>query len=249
MNASGDSQQKDWQKKVRAMQELDLTPCLDRLDPHLLATAGASLDNANASWDPLDTPSEKENAERFKTQMEAIDKLQATAAIPDEAFNRGVQSLMVEEGYLPELELALSELGDDERYGIGLPDDPMGESEVIELSAGEGGDETRPARRASIEGASGSGIQRLALNGAQIKSLLDLIQSVESGLIDVDTARAVIRVAFPTLSDTEITALLANAGDDPEAYLARLGLAKRGAASVAANDRVMFAIDYLIAER
>lgn len=249
MNASGDSQQKDWQKKVRAMQELDLTPCLDRLDPHLLAAAGASLDNANASWDPLDTPSEKENAERFKTQMEAIDKLQATAAIPDEAFNRGVQSLMVEEGYLPELELALSELGDDERYGIGLPDDPMGESEVIELSAGEGGDETRPARRASIEGASGSGIQRLALNGAQIKSLLDLIQSVESGLIDVDTARAVIRVAFPTLSDTEITALLANAGDDPEAYLARLGLAKRGAASVAANDRVMFAIDYLIAER
>lgn len=153
MNASGDSQQRDWNKAIRARQELDLTPCLDRLDPHLLAVAGASTANANASWDPLDTPSEKENAERFKVQMEAIDKLQATAAIPDEAFNRGVQSLMVEEGYLPELKLALSELGDDERYGIGLPDDPTGESEVIEVSAGEGGDETRPARRAANDAA------------------------------------------------------------------------------------------------
>jgi phage-related protein (TIGR01555 family) len=137
MNASGDSQQKDWQKKVRAMQELDLTPCLDRLDPHLLAAAGASPANANATWDPLDTPSEKENAERFKTQMEAIDKLGNLAAIPDEAFNRGVQSLMVEEGYLPELELALSELSDDVRYGIELPNEPLlGNSGANE----EGGD-------------------------------------------------------------------------------------------------------------
>ncbi|QDP55584.1 MAG: hypothetical protein Unbinned273contig1001_75 [Prokaryotic dsDNA virus sp.] len=152
MNASGDSQQKDWQKKVRAMQELDLTPCLDSLDPHLLAAAGASADKANASWDPLDTPSEKENAERFKTQMEAIDKLQATAAIPDEAFNRGVQSLMVEEGYLPELELALSELGDDERYGIGLPDDPLSKG-GDPVSLGGGGADDVPPRLAANDAA------------------------------------------------------------------------------------------------
>jgi phage-related protein (TIGR01555 family) len=152
MNASGDSQQKDWQKKVRAMQELDLTPCLDRLDPHLLAAAGASATNANATWDPLDTPSEKENAERFKTQMEAIDKLQATAAIPDEAFNRGVQSLMVEEGYLPELELALSKLGDEERYGIGLPDDPPSKG-GDPVSPGEGGADDVPPRLAANDAA------------------------------------------------------------------------------------------------
>ena len=152
MNASGDSQQKDWQKKVRAMQELDLTPCLDRLDPHLLAAAGASPANANASWDPLDTPSEKENAERFKTQMEAIDKLAGLAAIPDEAFNRGVQSLMVEEGYLPELELALSELDETERYGIGLPDDPVVKG-GDPVSLGEGGADDVPPRLAANDAA------------------------------------------------------------------------------------------------
>jgi phage-related protein (TIGR01555 family) len=43
MNSSGESQQKDWNKSVRARQTLELAPCLDRLDPHLLAAAGVSM--------------------------------------------------------------------------------------------------------------------------------------------------------------------------------------------------------------
>lgn len=154
MNASGDSQQRDWNKRIKAMQTLDLGPCIERLDPHLLAAANAPAGVANYSWDPLDTPSESENATRFKTQMEAIDKLQTTAAIPDEAFNRGVQSLMVEEGYLPELELALSEMDETERYGIGLPDGPANGEGGDPLSAGVGGlGGSEPARRAANDAA------------------------------------------------------------------------------------------------
>lgn len=169
MNASGDSQQKDWQKKIRAMQELDLAPCLERLDPHLLAAANAPAGVATYTFDPLDTPSEKENAERFKTQMEATDKLANLGAIPDQAFNRGVQSLMVEEGYLPELELALSELEDDERYGIGLPDGP-GAKGGDPQSAGEGGLEgSEPARRAANDAAPRPlYVKRNLLNGADL---------------------------------------------------------------------------------
>jgi hypothetical protein len=153
MNASGDSQQRDWNKRIKAMQTLDLGPCIERLDPHLLASAGAPAGVANYTWDPLDTPSESENATRFKTQMEAVEKLGNLAAIPDEAFNRGVQSLMVEEGYLPELELALKELPDEERYGIGLPDGPDGEG-GDPLSAGVGGlGGSEPARRAANDAA------------------------------------------------------------------------------------------------
>ena len=152
MNSSGDSQQRDWGKKIRARQNLDLAPCLDRLDPHLLAAAGVAQGVASYSFDPLDTPSEKENAERWAKQMEAAEKLRGLDAMPSEAFNRGLQSLMIEEGYLPELEAALKETPDEERYGIGLPDDPLLESEVIEVSAGEGGDKTRPARRAANDG-------------------------------------------------------------------------------------------------
>lgn len=169
MNASGESQQADWQKRIKAMQTLDLGPCMERLDPHLLAAAGAPSGVANYSWDPLDTPSEKENAERFKIQMEAVDKLAGLAAIPDQAFNRGVQSLLVEEGYLPELELALSELDETERYGIGLPDDPDSEG-GDPLSAGEGGGEgSVPARRAANDAAPRPlYVRRDLLNGADL---------------------------------------------------------------------------------
>lgn len=139
MNSSGESQQADWNKKVRALQTLQLAPCLDRLTPYLAPVATAAYD-----FDPLDTPSEKENAERFKLQTEAIDKLQATGTIPDEAFARGVQSLMVEEGYLPELEAALAELGDEERFGI-VPELAKGGDRDLE---GEG-DDVVPLRRAA----------------------------------------------------------------------------------------------------
>lgn len=152
MNASGDSQQKDWAKRVRAMQTLDLAPCLDRLDRYLVPSAlGSTPPDAAYSFPPLDTETETERATRWKTEMEAIEKLQASATIPDQAFARGVQSKLIEEGYLPELEAALGELSDEERYGIVPPD---GE-EVVEESAGGGEDreEAVPLRRAANDAA------------------------------------------------------------------------------------------------
>lgn len=119
LNSSGDSQQKDWQKKVKAQQELDLSPCMDRLDAYLVPSALGSIPPGTWwAWAPLDTPGEKENAERFKAQMEAIDKLANMGVIPERALSRGVQSLMIDEGYLPELETALAEIPEAERWGI-----------------------------------------------------------------------------------------------------------------------------------
>jgi hypothetical protein len=126
MSSSGDGQQTDWNKKVRALQTLELGPCLDRLDRHLVPSAlnGAYPATLSYEFDPLDTPSEKERAEIFKAEMEAAEKLQLTGAIPDEAFAQGLQSLMIERGYLPSLESALAEIPEDERYGITRGGDP-----------------------------------------------------------------------------------------------------------------------------
>lgn len=119
MNASGDSQQKDWQKKIRAMQTLDLGPCLDRLDPFLIASAiGSVPDGQWYEFAPLDTPGAKECAEIFKIEMEAAVAALNTGAIPDEAFARGFQSLLIDRGYLPGLEAALLEIPEAERFGI-----------------------------------------------------------------------------------------------------------------------------------
>lgn len=125
MNASGESQQKDWNKKIRARQTLELSPCIDRLDRHLVPSAiGTAPEGQWYEWAALDQPSEKENAERFKTQMEAVEKLAMLGVIPERAINRGVQSLMIDEGYLPELEQALNEIPEDERWGIVTEVDP-----------------------------------------------------------------------------------------------------------------------------
>lgn len=137
MNSSGESQQKDWNKAVRARQTLELAPLLDRLDPHLLAAAGAPLDLLSYEFDPLDTPSEKERAEIFHIEMQAVEKLQMTGAIPEEAFARGVQSLMIEGGYLPGLEAALEEIPEAERYGIGQGNDEGGGDPESLGAAGE----------------------------------------------------------------------------------------------------------------
>lgn len=163
MNASGESQQHDWRKKVRARQTLELSPCIDRLDRYLVGSALDTLpDGAWYDWSPLDTPSEKENAERFKTLMEASEKLAQLAAMPERAFNRGLQSLMIEEGFLPELEQALVEIPEDERWGIEADLTEVDEPEAVKGGdpslAGEGGTglEAGPPRRAANDKVPGS---------------------------------------------------------------------------------------------
>lgn len=148
MNSSGDSQQADWNKKVRAMQTIDLAPCLHRLDRCLVPSATGQAPDLLDWFDfaPLDTPNQKDRAERFAKQMEAIDRLANLQAMPERAFNRGVQSLMIEEGYLPELEQALAEVPDDERYGIeadiNAPGGDDGEGGDLNAGAGDMNDAT-----------------------------------------------------------------------------------------------------------
>ncbi|MBP6378983.1 MAG: DUF1073 domain-containing protein [Sphingorhabdus sp.] len=144
MNASGDSQQTDWRKKIRAMQNIDLAPCLDRVDRYLVQSATGTVPDATAWFDfsPLDTPSEKENADRFAVQVGAIEKLANMGIMPERALAKGAQSLLIEEGYLPGLEAALDEIPEDERWGV-EPDlslDPVNSGkEVDPASAGQGG--------------------------------------------------------------------------------------------------------------
>lgn len=156
MNSSGDSQQADWGKLIMARQNLELAPCLDRVDAFMLPSAiGSAPENASYAFAPLDVETEKDRATRFFTQMQAVEKLVAMNTMPEQALNRGVQSLLVAEGYLPELEDALSDLSDEERYGIvpNVPDVNSGK-EVDPNLAGGGIDELEAPipRRAANDG-------------------------------------------------------------------------------------------------
>lgn len=174
MNSSGDSQQKDWSKKVRAMQTLELGPCLDRVDAYLVPSAlGRAEPNASYAFAPLDVETDKERADRFAKQMEAAEKLAGLNAMPEQAFNRGIQSLMIAEGYLPELEAALSDIPDDERYGIVAdpsPEDmnPDGTKGGDPAISAPGGTSTTPPVAANDASPRPLYVHRKLLNGGEL---------------------------------------------------------------------------------
>lgn len=120
MNATGDHDTDNWNRMVAAGQRLETKPCLAQIDPILLRSAGASKpEDVTWAFAPLDTPTEKEQADTFKTTMDAITALQNTGTIPDIAFSKGVQNLMAEREWMPGLDQALAEVPEAERFPEG----------------------------------------------------------------------------------------------------------------------------------
>lgn len=71
---------------------------------------------------------------------------------------------------------------------------------------------TAPGEPAPVLNADGADpVQQTALNGAQIKSLSDVISLVQQGQLDRDRAKALIEVGFPAISPAQIERLLGDA--------------------------------------
>lgn len=158
MNATGQHDTDNWNRAVASGQKLETQPCLEQLDPILLRSAGiADPSGVWWVWAPLDTPTEKEVADTFKTLTEAINNLINSGMVPHEALARAVQNLLEEKGYLPGLSEALAMLSEAERFGIeqSQPDPSAPDPSAVQakgrgpdLAGGGGGSSDRPARRA-----------------------------------------------------------------------------------------------------
>lgn len=100
-----------------------------------------------------------------------------------------------------------------ERAGLPAPEQDeqplMVEGQAMPTD-GAGEDQLGPTGATGVN--PGAQVQQLALNGAQIKSLLEIVQAVEAGGMSEDAARAVIKASFPALTDDEVGALVAGAG-------------------------------------
>lgn len=117
MNSTGASDLELWDEEVNSRQDLEMRPCLDQLDVVLIPSAlGAPDDSVWWEFAPLSSQSEKDEATTFFTTMQAIEKLQATGSIPAIAFDKGLQNLMTERGWMPGLDAALGEVPEDERF-------------------------------------------------------------------------------------------------------------------------------------
>lgn len=151
MNATGQHDTDNWHKSVKAGQTLELRPCLDQIDVALIPSAGVT--KATWAFAPLDTPSEKEQADTFKTTVDALEKLNLMGALPEEAFNELVQNLMAEREWLPGIDAVMAKFSEDERFAGAGGDDGTDPSDIVEGGdpdlAGRGGARVPAARAAN----------------------------------------------------------------------------------------------------
>ena len=144
MNSSGDGQQQDWHKHVRAHQDLRTRPCVEHIDRYMLPNqADKSL---WFEWAALDVPDEMQEATRFKTMVETAAKAQETGAIPEAAFNEGFQSMLVNEGFMPALETALEKIPESQRYSFEpeLPEPDANDPDPNALTQGQNANDAAP---------------------------------------------------------------------------------------------------------
>lgn len=150
MNATGEHDNDNWNKSVVSGQKLELRPCLDKIDVALLPSAGADPKKVTWAFAPLDTPSEKEVADTFKTTVDALEKLNLMGVMPEEAFNELAQNLLAERQWLPGIDTVLAKFSEEELLA-GSGEDEVDPSEIVEGGdpASAGGGARRPAARAA----------------------------------------------------------------------------------------------------
>jgi HK97 family phage portal protein len=108
----------------------------------------------------------------------------------------------LEDGY----EAYEESVGDVPRFN-GVPLDMMG----IQQPMGDASGIMSPEMEQPEEGAvpPGVDVQATALNGAQVTSLQEMLQAVADGTLPLESVRAAISAAFPTLSEEQVSAMVA----------------------------------------
>ncbi|MCM2293044.1 DUF1073 domain-containing protein [Allorhizobium sp. BGMRC 0089] len=116
MNATGESDMKNYHDRIQSMQELEMSPAMRRLDECIIRSATGGRDpSIYDAWAPLEQMSEKDKADIFKTKSDAARTLVGSASgqeiIPRVALSDALVNAFVEDGSLPGLEAAIEEYG------------------------------------------------------------------------------------------------------------------------------------------
>lgn len=116
MNATGESDLRNYYDRLQAMQSVEMTPAMGRLDECIIRSALGSRDpDIYYEWAPLWGMSEKEKADVFKTKADAARALAGTSTspplVPIDALSDALVNTFVEDGSLPGLDAAIEEHG------------------------------------------------------------------------------------------------------------------------------------------
>lgn len=112
MNATGEHDAQNYASRIKAMQELELTPAMTILDECLIRSAlGARPDEVFYDWRALNEPTDKERAEVGKLTAEVIEIMNRTGLWLPEVMAEAGANAMIETGAVPGLEAAVDEHG------------------------------------------------------------------------------------------------------------------------------------------
>ena len=113
MNATGDSDERNYHEMIESKQTSELAPALDILDEVLIRSAlGNRPPEITYEFAPLRVLSEKEQAEVENKEADSVSKLVNVGLIPDEALAQAVANRMIESGRWPGLDKALEGVGE-----------------------------------------------------------------------------------------------------------------------------------------
>lgn len=117
MNATGDSDTRNYYDNISARQETELGPRIARLDEIIIRSAlGERPKEVYYEWAPLWGLSKKEEADIFKSISDSARILVGSGGlslplIPIDALSKALTNRLIEDGSLPGLESALEEFG------------------------------------------------------------------------------------------------------------------------------------------
>lgn len=122
LNASGESDLRNYYDRIQSGQELEVRPAMSVLDECLIRSAlGSRPPEIHYVWNSLWQPTATERATIGKTVADTIKVIKDTGLFPDAALSSAAETALVEFSVLPGLEAAM------EKYGEELPDEEGGE--------------------------------------------------------------------------------------------------------------------------
>lgn len=168
MNATGESDLRNYYDKVEAMQTLEIGPAIDLLDECLIRSAlGSRPEEVHYNWHSLWQMTEKEKADLGKTQAATVKVLRDTQLIPDEVLGETAVNILTESGAMPGLEGAVKAWEEE---------NPEGEEEDLEPEVDPAADPLNPEEPEAEPKAQAVGdaaprtlyISRKVTNGAEL---------------------------------------------------------------------------------
>lgn len=112
MTATGESDARNYAQRVRAMQELDMTPAMAVLDECLIRSAlGTRPPEVFYDWRSIHEPTDRERADVGQVTASIIATLKGADLFPVETLGQAAANAMIETGALPGLESAIDEFG------------------------------------------------------------------------------------------------------------------------------------------